>query len=107
MLDPDKIRAFGPFVLVRRKPVETHTRDGLELPAEQMSKNLHCEVLSVGKGEDVNGTWVSSGLKPGDIVLVRTYDGRRLNVDKTVRLVHHEVVESKAVPIPWPTKLGV
>ena len=104
MLDKDTLEAYGPFILIERLPVERKTKGGTDLPEEQASKNLRCRVLSVGKGEIVGETKIHSGLKPGDIVSVRTYDGRQIGIDRFVRLVHHDCVENKSLTTPWATE---
>lgn len=102
MLEKDSLQAYGAFVLIERLPVDKKTKTGLDLPENQMSKNLRCKVLSVGAGEWVNETHIHSGLVPGDVVSVRQYDGRQINIDKSVRLVHMEMIENKSVDKPWP-----
>lgn len=103
-LKKDRIKAYGAFVLIERLPVERKSKGGSELPENQASKNLSCKVLSVGSGEWIGETKVHSGLKPGDIIGVRQYDGRVVGIDKNVRLVHHECIEHRVSSSTWPTE---
>lgn len=103
MFKVDNITPVGAQVLLRRLPVPQTTTSGLHLPEAQVTKNMRCEVLKVGSGEWVNGRHYESGLKPGDIVITRQWEGHHFDsTTKELLLIDHNLIEAKVVDVPWP-----
>lgn len=81
--------------VVRRLPKETSSGI-LILPDSELriERNLKCEVLAVGPGHWKVDHWVPLSAKPGDIVLVRQWSGKKLEqLDENILVVEDDLIE--------------
>lgn len=101
--DETTLSPYGPNVLVRRLLEETSSGGGILLPENALNKNLFCEVLKVGHGEYIGGKLIPPPCAPGDIVVVRQMDGRKVSsVNRNLVFVHQELIEGIAKKESWP-----
>lgn len=103
VFSPETLTPYGPNILVERFPEDDKTVGGLFLPDNALNKSLFCKVLKVGTGEYVNSTFVRPPCKPGDIVIVRQMDGRKMSVaTRNTLFVPQELIEAVGSDEEWP-----
>lgn len=73
-------KMLGNRVLLRRHPVETTVGSaGIILaPENRIDQSLRCTVVQVGPGSRVNGVLRPTSVKPGDVVVLTTFSGDKI-----------------------------
>lgn len=86
-------------VLVRRSAVQEVSEGGIVLPENKAEKPLACEVLMIGADRyKTNGKvepciFAKPAVNVGDVVSVRQYHGKSINLDKELSIVDGRDIE--------------
>jgi co-chaperonin GroES (HSP10) len=105
----ENMRPVGMTVLVFRLPHAVESSLGIAIPDSYNEKNYYARLLKKGKGETFpNGNHKPSTIaEPGDIVVVRAFEGKKaITYAKDLLLVHGDRIEAVARKDPWSINLN-
>lgn len=99
-----RLTPVGMTTLVFRLPHVVESKSGIAIPDNYKEKNYYALLLKKGKGESFpNGNKrPSTNAQPGDIVIIRAFEGKPAVVyDKNLLLVDGDRIEAAASKKPW------